>query len=62
MQIWAAPILLGLSSAVGLVTALFSGGIGDYVAWVALGIPVAVCLWGIWRFFVSSGEDLRMSE
>ncbi len=55
-QIWTAPILLGLSSAIGLATALFSDGIGDYVAWVALGVPVAVSLWGAWRFFVPSGE------
>ena len=55
-QIWAAPVLLGLSSAVGLVTALFFNGVGDVIAWVTLGIPVVVCLWGIWRFFVPSGE------
>ena len=55
-QIWTAPVLLGLSSAVGLVTALFSDGVGDVIAWVALGVPVVVCLWGMWRFSVPSGE------
>ena len=46
---WGWPIVLGVLTAVGLVSALFSdGGFGDFVAWVALGIPVAVCLWFGW--------------
>ncbi|MFT4265922.1 MAG: hypothetical protein QM586_01670 [Xenophilus sp.] len=46
---WGWPIVLGVLTAVGLVSALFSdGGFGDVVAWVTLGIPVAVCLWYGW--------------
>ncbi|WP_399684153.1 hypothetical protein [Xenophilus sp.] len=46
---WGWPIVLGVLTAVGLVSALFSdGGAGDFVAWVTLGIPVAVCIWFGW--------------
>lgn len=45
-HLWGWPIVMGVLSAVGLVSALFSdGGVGDAVAWVALGIPTLVCLW-----------------
>jgi hypothetical protein len=47
---WGWPIVLGLLTAFGLISALFSdGGWGDKLAWVALGIPVAVCAWYGWR-------------
>jgi hypothetical protein len=45
IQLWTAPILLGLIVAAGLVAALVSDGLGDYLAWLALAIPVAVVLW-----------------
>lgn len=48
-RLWGWPIALGLLTAIGLVSALFSeGGPGDVLAWVALGIPVAVGLWFGW--------------
>ena len=48
--LWGWPLVMGLLTAVGLVSALFSdGGVGDAVAWGALGIPVAVCIWCGWR-------------
>jgi hypothetical protein len=45
IRIWTAPIYLGVVSTIGLVAALLSEGLGDYIAWLALGIPVAVVLW-----------------
>ena len=49
-RLWGWPIVLGVLTSIGLVSALFSdGGAGDAVAWVALGIPVAVCGWFGWR-------------
>jgi hypothetical protein len=45
IRLWTAPILLGLIVAVGLVAALVSDGLGDYLGWLALAIPVAVVLW-----------------
>jgi hypothetical protein len=45
-RMWAWPIALGLSTMLGLISALFSdGGAGDMLAWVALGIPVAAGAW-----------------
>ena len=49
-HMWGWPIVLGVMTIVGLISALFSdGGLGDMLAWVGLGIPVAVCAWYGWR-------------
>jgi hypothetical protein len=49
-RLWGWPLLLGVSTTLGLISALFSdGGLGDVVAWVALGAPVAVGAWFGWR-------------
>jgi hypothetical protein len=46
IRVWTAPIYIGVLSTIGLIAALLSdGGLGDYLAWLALGIPVAVVLW-----------------
>ena len=39
---WAAPILLGAASALGLTIALVADGLGDVVGAIALGIPALV--------------------
>ena len=41
-RVWFAPIVLGALSAAGLVAALVSDDLGDWLAWAALGVPVAV--------------------
>lgn len=47
--IWRWPVLLGVVTGVGLVSALFSdAGPGDLLADVCLGAPVAVGLWFGW--------------
>lgn len=43
-QIWAMPILLGVSSAIGLSAALLGDGIWDVLSWISLGVPVLLCL------------------
>ena len=49
-RLWGWPIVLGVLTSVGLVSALFSdGGLGDAVAWVALGIPTVIGFWYGWR-------------
>ncbi|RSZ45667.1 MULTISPECIES: hypothetical protein [unclassified Variovorax] len=49
-RMWGWPITLGLLTVFGLISALFSdGGLGDVLAWFALGIPVVVCAWYGWR-------------
>lgn len=49
-RLWGWPLVMGVLTTVGLISALFSdGGAGDILAWVTLGIPVAVCAWFGWR-------------
>ncbi len=46
---WGWPIVLGVLTTVGLVSALFSdGGFGDILAAVCLTVPVVVCVWYGW--------------
>jgi len=48
-RLWGWPLVLGVLTAVGLVSALFSdGGAGDMLAWITLGIPVVVGVWHGW--------------
>ena len=49
IRIWPIPILLGILATFGLIAALLSDGIGDYLSWLALAIPVAVILWYVPR-------------
>ena len=48
-QIWAAPIVLGIVSAIGLVSALLGDGIWDALSWVTLTAPIAAVLWFVVR-------------
>lgn len=49
VHIWRWPVLIGVLSAIGLVSALFSdGGWGDHVANACLAIPVVVSGWFGW--------------
>lgn len=49
-RMWGWPIALGVLTIAGLISALFSdGGLGDMLAWVALGVPVIVGAWYGWR-------------
>jgi hypothetical protein len=43
-QIFAAPLLLGWLSGIGLISALLGDNVWDALSWVALGIPVFVVL------------------
>lgn len=44
-EVFAAPTLIAIASSVGLVTALVGDGLMDIIAWIGLGIPVAVSAW-----------------
>lgn len=45
MGIWLWPVVLGVSTTSGLLSALVSDGWGDAWSWIALGLPVAVMAW-----------------
>ena len=47
-QIWGAPVAIGLVSLIGLVAALLADGLGDVVSWIALAVPVIVCVRALW--------------
>ena len=48
-HLWRWPIVMGVLSATGLLTALVSdGGWGDWWSWVGLGVPVGVMAWFAW--------------
>lgn len=49
LALWGWPIALGVLTAIGLVSALFSdGGLGDMLAGVYLAIPMAAGIWHGW--------------
>jgi hypothetical protein len=43
--VYGGPILLGVLSIAGLLSALMSEGPGRYFSWLALGAPVALTAW-----------------
>ncbi|WP_394237483.1 hypothetical protein [Pseudomonas anguilliseptica] len=42
---FALPLLIGLLSAIGLISALLDDGGWDAVAWAGLGLPAAIACW-----------------
>ncbi len=44
-NLWAMPLLLGILTTIGLVSALLGDGIWDALSAFALGAPVAASLW-----------------
>ena len=56
-QIWAAPIVLGIVSTIGLVSALLGDGIWDLLSWL---LPSS-SLVGIWRSpLLGSGDPAAL--
>jgi hypothetical protein len=50
IRVWATPIVLGVLTSFGLISALVSDDAGDVLAWLTVGAPVAVVLWCLrWR-------------
>ena len=45
--VFAAPVLLALASAIGLVSALAGDGVEDVVAWIGLALPLAAVAWAM---------------
>lgn len=46
-RIWLWPVLVAIASAVGLAAGLVSEGLGDWLAWLGLGLPVALATHGL---------------
>jgi hypothetical protein len=45
MKMWGMPILLGILSGIGLISALLEDGIWDTLSWLTLGIPLLLIGW-----------------
>jgi len=45
MKLWGMPILLGVMSGIGLVSALLEDGLWDWISWLTLGIPSLLMCW-----------------
>jgi hypothetical protein len=43
--VYGGPLLIGMLSVAGLLTALLSEGAGRYFSWIAVGAPVALTGW-----------------
>jgi len=56
LRIWAWPLVLGVLSLSGLLTALVSETWGDFWSWFSLGIPLAVMAWYGWLRPVSVSD------
>lgn len=48
-RIWLWPIVIGVLSLAGLIAGLVSDGMGDWLAWAGLGVPVALSAVLSWR-------------
>ena len=44
-KVWGMPILIGIFSGIGLLSALTGDDIWDAVSWLALGFPVVASFW-----------------
>ena len=44
-KLWGIPIIIGISSAIGLVSALTGDGLFDLLSWLSLGLPVVMTIW-----------------
>jgi hypothetical protein len=49
LRVFGAPIVIGVLSLAGLLSALLAGDIGRYFSWFALGVPLAIAGWAYWK-------------
>ncbi|WP_043237605.1 hypothetical protein [Stutzerimonas azotifigens] len=49
MRIWLWPAVIALTSTLGLIAGLVSEGLGDWLSWLALGLPTLIGLHGLAR-------------
>lgn len=48
-QVFRWPLLIGVASAIGLVSALLADGVWDALSWALLSLPLLVSLWYLLR-------------
>ena len=48
-RIFAVPVLIALTSLIGLIAALLGDGVLDVVSWVGLAVPLVIIGWAMKR-------------
>ena len=48
-KVWGIPVLIGICSATGLLSALTGDGFLDLLSWITLGVPVTLTVWYLVR-------------
>ena len=48
LRVFGAPLVIGVLTLAGLVSALLLGDVGRVFAWVALSVPLAAVAWAVW--------------
>jgi hypothetical protein len=48
-RVFGAPIVIGVLSLAGLLSALLAGDPGRYFAWFGVGLPIAIAAWAYCR-------------
>jgi hypothetical protein len=41
------PIVVGVTTAIGLISALLGDGVWDMLSWLTLALPIALATWGL---------------
>lgn len=49
LRVFGAPIIVGVLSLAGLLSALLAGDLGRYFSWFGVGLPIAIVAWAYWR-------------
>jgi hypothetical protein len=44
-KVWGIPVVIGILSAIGLISALAGDGFFDLLSWLSLGVPVFITIW-----------------
>ena len=48
-SVFAAPLIMGVLSLIGLVSALAGNGLADWLSWMALAMPILSVAWAMRR-------------
>jgi hypothetical protein len=55
--VFGGPIIIGVLSLAGLLSALLLGDVGRVFSWIAVGCPIAVSVWFLFRARRSAGRQ-----
>jgi hypothetical protein len=53
-KVWGLPVIIGIFSAIGLISALTGDNVWDVASWLALGFPVVVSFWFLRKMWARS--------